>query len=237
MAWVSWASTGISRPPTRELALALDLGPSDAEAHIQAALLGVVEDRERAIAHAEFALRLDPLSESTHFQLAWCYYFAANLVRALEQAHDTLKRFPESLQTGYILGLARLALGQANEGVAALEKATRLAREPVGLAYLGCAYASAGRLEDARAILDELVARTAQRFGQPRPFILLYAALGDIDRALDLLEDAYHQRDPFVLGVTVLPLLAPLRDHPASRRSSRACGARASVRRHVQARH
>jgi tetratricopeptide (TPR) repeat protein len=137
MAWLYWALDWDFEAASRELALALELGPSDPDAHIQAALLGVLEDRERAFAHAELALRLDPHSESTHFQLAWCYYFGGEAGRALEQSRKTLERFPDSLLTWYVLGLSHLSLGQAHEGVAALEKAASLSREPVGLGYLG----------------------------------------------------------------------------------------------------
>ena len=173
-----------------------------------------MEDRERAFAHAELALRLDPLSESTHFQLAWCYYFGGEPARALEQSRTTLERFPDSLQTCCVLGLSYLSLGQVAEGVTTLEKATSLSREPFGLGYLGCAYVLVGRQEDARAILDELLARKAKRFVPLRPFILLYTALGDLDRALDALEDAYEQRDPTLLAMTAVPLLARLRGQP-----------------------
>jgi TolB-like protein/DNA-binding winged helix-turn-helix (wHTH) protein/tetratricopeptide (TPR) repeat protein len=214
LAWIHWALEWDFEASRRERELALELGPSDPEAHIQAALLGVVEDRERAFAHGEFALRLDPLSEWTHVQLAWCYYFGGEPGRALEQSRKTLERFPGSLMARYTLGLSYLALGRAQEGVTALEEATSLAREPVGLAYLGCAYARAGRLEDARGLLDELLARKGQRFVPRRPFMLLYTALGDIDRALDLLDEAYEQRDPAVFSVPVVPLYAPLRGHP-----------------------
>jgi tetratricopeptide (TPR) repeat protein len=110
--------------------------------------------------------------------------------------------------------LSHLSLGQVHEGVTALEKATSLSREPFGLGYLGCAYVLVGRQEDARAILDELLARKAERFVPLRPFILLYTALGDIDRALDALEDAYEQRDPTLLAMTAVPLLARLRGQP-----------------------
>jgi hypothetical protein len=40
------------------------------------------------------------------------------------------------------------------------------------------------------------------------------SALGDIDRALDALEDAYEQRDPTLLAMTAVPLLARLRSQP-----------------------
>ena len=214
MAWLHWALDWDFDASRRELTLALELGPSDPDVHIQAALLGVADDRERAFAHAELALRLDPLSESTHFQLAWCYYLGGEAARALEQSRKTLERFPDSVQSWYALGLSHLSLGQAHEGVAALEKATSLSREPVGLGYLGCAYAVVGRAEDTRALLDELLARKLERFVPPRPFILLYTALGDIDRAIDTLEDAYEQRDPVLFSVSVVPLFARLRGHP-----------------------
>ena len=214
MAWLYWALEWDFEASRRELALALELGPSDPEAHIQAALLGVVDDRERAFAHAELALRLDPLSESTHFQLAWCYYFGGEPARAVEQSRTTLERFPDSLLTWYVLGLSQLSLGQVQEGITALEKATSLSREPFGLGYLGCAYALVGRQDDARAILDELLTWKAERFVPLKPFILLYTALGDIDRALDALEDAYEQRDPTLLAMTAVPLFARLAGQP-----------------------
>jgi hypothetical protein len=54
----------------------------------------------------------------------------------------------------------------------------------------------------------------AERFVPLRPFILLYTARGDIDRALDALEDAYDQRDPTLLAMTAVPLFARLRGQP-----------------------
>lgn len=237
MAWLYWALDWDFEASSRELKLALELAPSDPDAHIQAALLGVLEDRERAFAHAELALRLDPLSESTHFQLAWCYYFGGEPARALEQSRTTLERFPESLLAWYVLGLSHLSLGQVHEGIAALEKATSLSREPFGLGYLGCAYALAGRPEAARVLLDELLARKAQRFVPLKPLTLLYTALGETDRALGALEDAYDQRDPTLFGVTAVPLFAGLRGHPRFEALvARLAAHRGTVRRPVQAR-
>jgi hypothetical protein len=134
--------------------------------------------------------------------------------------------------------LSHVSLGQVHEGITALERATSLSREPFGLAYLGCAYALVGRPEDARALLNELLARKAQRFVPLKPFILLYTALGDIDRALDALEDAYEQRDPTVLSVTTVPLYARLREHPRFEALiARLAAHRGDVRPPVQARH
>ena len=237
MAWLYWALDWDFEASNRELALALELGPSDPEAHIQAAMLGVVEDRERAFAHAELALRLDPLSESTHFQLAWCYYFGGEPARAVEQSRATLERFPGSLLAWYVLGLSHLSLGHVHEGVTALEKATSLSREPFGLGYLGCAYVVVGRQADARALLDELLTRKAERFVPLKPFILLHTALGDIDRALDALEDAYDQRDPSLFAIPAQPLFASLRTQPRFEALLARLAAHRNVGRPAQAHH
>ncbi|HSL22690.1 MAG TPA: winged helix-turn-helix domain-containing protein [Vicinamibacterales bacterium] len=216
MAYLHWFHDWNLVAFRRELDRALELSPSDPEAHILAALFSLTlqDDRERAFADAEFALRLDPLSQSTHFLLAWCYLFGGELSRALDQARKTLDLFPDSLHAWYAVGLSQLALGRRQEAVVALEKAASVSREAVGLGYLGCAYAQAGRLEDARALLDELLASKARHFVPLKPFIILYLALGETDCALAALEEAYEMRDPILFGVAVTPPFAMLRGHP-----------------------
>ena len=213
MAWLYWALDWDFEASSRELELALELGPSDPDAHIQAALLGVVEDRERAFAHAELALRLDPLSESTHFQLAWCYYFGAEPARALEQSRTTLERFPDSLLTWYVLGLSHLALGQAHEGVTALEKATSLSREPVGLGT--GLRVHAGRPTGRCVRHPRRTARPESR--ALRPAKALHPALHRTRRHRPRSRrprGRIQQRNPTLLGVTAVPLFARLRGHP-----------------------
>ena len=95
-----------------------------------------------------------------------------------------------------------------------LSRRRRASRESRSVGVLGCAYALVGRQKDARALLDELLARKAERFVPQKPFILLYTALGDIDRALDALEDVYEQRGTGPLGIAAVPLFARLRGQP-----------------------
>jgi tetratricopeptide (TPR) repeat protein len=76
--------------------------------------------------------------------------------------------------------------------------------------------ALAGRTELARQGLSDLEARVAR--GQlrlsPEYLAYVYAALGDHDRALGLLEQAVSQRDPAVLWFQVDPRLDQYRRHP-----------------------
>ena len=54
----------------------------------------------------------------------------------------------------------------------------------------------AGRPEEARAILDQLLRRSKSRFVPPSHIAMVYNHLGDKEQALDWLEKAYAIRDP-----------------------------------------
>jgi Tfp pilus assembly protein PilF len=57
-------------------------------------------------------------------------------------------------------------------------------------------FVNAGRPEEARAILDQLLRRSESRFVPPYHIAMVYKNLGDKERALDWLEKAYAIRDP-----------------------------------------
>ena len=57
-------------------------------------------------------------------------------------------------------------------------------------------YVNAGRPEESRAILDQLLLRSKSRFVPPYHIAMVYNNLGDKERALDWLEKAYAIRDP-----------------------------------------
>ena len=54
----------------------------------------------------------------------------------------------------------------------------------------------AGRPEEARAILDQLLLRSKSRFVPPYHIAWVYNNVGDKERALEWLEKAYAIRDP-----------------------------------------
>jgi len=66
---------------------------------------------------------------------------------------------------------------------------------------LSSIYVNAGKPEEARAILDQLLLRSKTRFVPPYHIALVYNKVGDKERALDWLEKAYAIRDP---GMTAL---------------------------------
>jgi hypothetical protein len=79
---------------------------------------------------------------------------------------------------------------------------------------LAAAYARAGREGDARALLGELEARGG---GAPVNYATaarVYAALGERERALALLEQGAEQRQRDVLDIANDPFFAALRSEP-----------------------
>jgi tetratricopeptide (TPR) repeat protein len=82
------------------------------------------------------------------------------------------------------------------------------------LAQLGQVYAMAGQRDEARAILRRLEESSAQRYVSPYHFAYVYTGLGEHDRAIDCLEQAYEDRAGAVYGIKGSFLFAPLHDHP-----------------------
>ena len=79
----------------------------------------------------------------------------------------------------------------------------------LNLAY---AYAVSGRKEEAREILTSLKNPSGQVFSNAPEIALAYAGLGDRDKSLTWLEEAYSQR--FNPGVMLRPGFDSLRSDP-----------------------
>jgi TolB-like protein/Tfp pilus assembly protein PilF len=132
---------------------------------------------------------------------------------ALRYFEDALSFEKEDASALFLSGMAMVALGMFDEGIAAAEHAVAIShRGGYFLGVLGWALATAGRKEEARNILEELRARPA---GAPTnvPEAMLLGALGEIDAAFELLaraEDEYQAS----LYYTGWPGFDPLRADP-----------------------
>src|SRR5204863_8618151 len=113
------------------------------------------------------------------------------------------------------LGWAYLKLGMPDRGLAELEHAVRLADEnPMYLAQLGEAYGLAGRTEQAREVLRKLEELSRERYVSPYHLAYVYTGLGELETALDRLEEAVAERTGAVFGVKGSFLFTALRPHP-----------------------
>jgi predicted Zn-dependent protease len=113
--------------------------------------------------------------------------------------------------------LARTLLlqGKFEEATTEAREAVRLSNnDPWHIATLGYVYATAGQVEEARRILDELATRLKEAYLGPTGFALVHAGLDERDRMFEWLERAYQDHDVFLPGTLTDPLLASMRSDP-----------------------
>jgi serine/threonine protein kinase/Tfp pilus assembly protein PilF len=198
----------------REFRRALELSPGSADIYdLYGRMYAALGRYDEAIALQQRAQELDPLAHrldvsTTQLRAGRYADAAAGAARALEDD-------PE-LDRGYAtLGWAQIRMGKTEEGLAALERASALT--PVNAqwrAQLAQAYGETGHTEKARELLHQLEELGRHTYVSPYHLAFVYTGLGEHERALDLLEQAYADRSGAVNGIGGSFLLAPLRPHP-----------------------
>ena len=108
---------------------------------------------------------------------------------------------PNDLHTRQVLGRALFQKGQVDEAIAIFERQRFSAR------FLGYAYARSGRRTDAEKL-------AAQHAGFPPRLVLIYAGLGDRDRAFEALDRMADGKDRRVGDYLSYPEVDLLRGDP-----------------------
>jgi len=82
------------------------------------------------------------------------------------------------------------------------------------LAELGCAFAYAGKKDEAHRIIQQLQDRSTREYVNPYVVATVYVALGDKDRTLECLEKAIPERTSWLVFMKVEPKFDPIRTDP-----------------------
>ena len=102
------------------------------------------------------------------------------------------------------------ATGRYPEAISELKAAVGdRAPSDTNLASLGQVYARQGKKQEAEKVLDELVQRSKKTYVSPVHLATIYIGLGERERALSALEQAYQEHDPYMIYVKVAPTLDP----------------------------
>jgi TolB-like protein/Flp pilus assembly protein TadD len=175
--------------------IALELNPNAASSYVwYCQFLGSMRRTEEAIAACERGAELDPLDPFVAANLASAYLFYARRPEAAyTQLLGALELWPDHWVTHILLGFYYYFYGgQPDQGIEEFERSVELGgRDRSMLAF---AYAREGREADAREILRELEERSAQEYVSGFELAVIYAGLGERDKAFEMLQIAYEER-------------------------------------------
>jgi tetratricopeptide (TPR) repeat protein len=136
---------------------------------------------DKAATHLERATALDPNSPIVHGLASIAWYVSEKDERAAAAAQRALELQPGYLLGLWTLGVAKLRIGDVNEGVRLCEQSVMLSRAPFFVGILGMAYGLAGRRDDALRLLGELDERHARgEFVGPVALLSIHTALHDL---------------------------------------------------------
>ena len=156
----------------------------------------------RALQELRTALSHDPLSLDIRRVMAYVQVSAGDYDAALENCNYVLKVDPKFPLIGLVKSRALLMKGERSEAIAILE-----AMPPNRAPELGYAYAVTDRRSEAEAL-----ANTAANV--PLTQAIIFAGLGDHDRAFAALERGAAAGDPKMGGVLTYPEMIALRQDP-----------------------
>ena len=135
-------------------------------------------------------LELDPLSPAANLHMGYAYRAIRDWDRAIEQQRKTIQIDPGYVDAHADLGEDYLGKGMYPEAVTELRQAANLVRSerdyPFYAGSLGFALAKSGATTEAKKILAQ-IPRDRPEFAS-----FIYSGLGDRDKALEMLNEAYR---------------------------------------------
>ena len=199
----------------REYQRAIQLNPNYATAHQWYANgMARMGQFEQGIAEGKRAQELDPLSIIINENLGEDYLYARQYDKAAEQLRKTVELDPNFFLSHYDLGVAYEMKGAFPEALAEYKRGQQLNDDPNYLPGLAHLYVASGKRDEALKMLEQMKDTARQRYVSAYSFALVYAALGDKDKAFEQLERGNQDRGSDFTYVKVDPFLDNLHSDP-----------------------
>ena len=216
LGWVIYSNDWNWEAAEKEFQRAIVLNPNYATAHVwYSEYLSDLGRRDAALAEAQTAVALDPLSLVTNHHLARAHYFARRFDESIEVSKKVLEMEPNFSIAHIRLERAYAEKGLYTEAIKEFQEFGRLSGDTaLATASIGNALARAGDASGAIRRLRELSRLSSRMSVSPACFVLVHLGLGDKDQAFSWLEKAYKERSDFFLHLKVDPLFDPIRPDP-----------------------
>ena len=200
----------------REFKRAIEADPGYAPARIwYSNYLSSMGRMDEAIEEARRCQELAPLWLLAGSQLAWVHYYARQYDQAIEQTQKILAIDRGSFAAHRYAGLAYLQQGKYREAIESLTKARELSGNlPVVVAALAYAQAVSGNKEEAQKLIQEFNANPSQHKVPAYDLAIVYAGLGEKEKAFSWLEKAFEEHSEYLPFLRVEPRLDSLHSDP-----------------------
>ena len=169
---------------------------------------------DEAIAEMKRAQELDPLSLVINVDLGYTYLYARQYDKAIEQLRKTIEMEQNFDLAHSVLCTAYLAKGLFSEAIAECQKVRQWNDDSYLVALVGNAYGASGKRDEALKTIEQMREISKQNYVPAYNFAIVYAALGDKDKAFAELEKSYQDRANEMIFLSIDPLLNSLRDDP-----------------------
>ena len=173
---------------------------------------GRVAEAQARILHAR---ALDPLSLIIQVNVANVFLLSREYDRAIGECQKALEMEPGFVTAHWVLGRAYELKGQFPQAIGEFQRG--LTTEPASTllrAALARTYALSGSRQQAEALLRELSDGARQRYISPLQLAPVHAALGQVDQAFALLNQAVAERANLLIYLKVDPAYDSLRGDP-----------------------
>ena len=194
---------------------ALALNPNYAFAHDQyGMMLAFVGRFDEAIAEGRRAMLLDPLSPSIVLDAMPAFMFQRNDAQVRNLSTRASDLDPTLFLVPLVDAWADLDAGRARVAIPKLEKSKAMDAPPFVTAFLSYAYGVSGDRARAMSAFDALKKMSKDVPVRPFNLALVYLGLGERERALDNLEQAYEADSQFLMWLKEDHIFDPLRTEP-----------------------
>lgn len=199
-----------------EFRKAIALDPADATAHQwHAVYLLAAGSPDEAMREIQVAQSLEPLSLAINTDIGFHHYYNGRYPEAEAQLKTVLGMKSDFLLAHLWLARTYVQTGRYEEALAETGIAEGRARDwPVLVTARGFTLGTAGKREEAKAVLGEMEALAKTRFVTAYGMALIHAGLDQKDEAFRWLERAFEERSHWLVWLRLDPRWKNLRDDP-----------------------
>lgn len=179
----------------KEYHRALDINPNSPEAQLgYANYLATLGRFDEALSRVQQAYLFDPLALESRNEALWIYYFSGHMPETIQQCQKTSEIEPAAGLPHAVLAMSYAQLGQREATVHAAENAMRFADSPSVISAAASGLARVGESGRAKQFLGKALEMAKERYVCRFLVAATYTELGEKEKALDSLEQAFLQR-------------------------------------------